>query len=62
MLADGNGDYARALGLELDATKFGMGRRSQRFSMVVDDGIVKELNIDSGKLDLSSAECALSQL
>jgi peroxiredoxin len=62
MLADGNGDYSRALGLELDATKFGMGKRGQRFSMVVEDGIVKELNVDSGKLDLSSAECALSQL
>ncbi len=62
MLADGNGDYTRALGLALDASKFGMGHRGQRFSMVVEDGIVKELNIDSGKLDLSSAECALSQL
>lgn len=62
MLADGNGEYTRALGLELDATKFGMGRRSQRFSMVVEDGVVRELNIDAGKLDVSSAECALSQL
>jgi peroxiredoxin len=62
MLADGNGDYTRALGLALDASKFGMGHRGQRFSMVVEDGIVKELNVDSGKLDLSSAECALSQL
>jgi peroxiredoxin len=62
MLADGNGDYTRALGLALDASKFGMGHRGQRFSMVVEDGIVRELNVDSGKLDLSSAECALSQL
>lgn len=62
MLADGNGDYTRALGLALDASKFGMGHRGQRFSMVVEDGVVKELNVDSGKLDLSSAECALSQL
>lgn len=62
MLADGNGDYTRALGLALDASKFGMGHRGQRFSMVVEDGIVRELNVDSGKLDLSSAECALAQL
>src|SRR3970040_1616501 len=44
MLADGNGDYTRALGLELDATGFGMGRRGKRFSMIVDDGVVRELN------------------
>ncbi|HEX7080297.1 MAG TPA: peroxiredoxin [Gammaproteobacteria bacterium] len=63
MLADGNGDYARALGLELDATKFGMGRRSQRFSMIVDDGVVTQLNIEpAGQFGVSSAETALSQL
>ena len=43
MLADGNGEYARALGLELDASKFGMGQRSKRFSVIVDDGVVKQL-------------------
>src|SRR5215813_2464208 len=46
MLADGNGEYARALGLELDATKFGMGQRSKRFSMIVKDGVVTQLNIE----------------
>ena len=45
MLADGNGDFTRALGLEMDASKFGMGKRSQRYSMVVKDGVVKQLNV-----------------
>lgn len=63
MLADGNGEYAKALGLELDASKFGMGHRSQRFSMVVDNGVVKELNVEApGKFEVSTAECALGQL
>jgi peroxiredoxin len=63
MLADGNGEYAKALGLELDASKFGMGRRSQRFSMIVENGVVKELNVEApGKFEVSTAECALSQL
>ena len=57
MLADGNGEYARALGLELDATKSGMGTRSRRFSMVVEDGLVKELNVENpGEFKVSSAE------
>ena len=46
MLADGNGDYVRALGLELDASKFGMGQRGKRFSVIVDNGVVKQLNIE----------------
>ena len=63
MLADGNGDYARALGLELDASKFGMGKRSKRFSIIVDDGVVKALNIEPpGEFGVSSAEAALKQL
>lgn len=63
MLADGNGDYARALGLELDASGFGMGRRSQRFSMVVDNGIIKELNVEAPReFKVSTAECVLGQL
>lgn len=63
MLADGNGDYARALGLELDASKFGMGQRSKRFSMIVEDGVVKTLNIEPpGEFGVSSAEAALQQL
>jgi len=63
MLADGNGEYARALGLEMDASKFGMGTRSQRFSMIVEDGVVKQLNIEPpGQFGVSSAETALQQL
>ena len=57
MLADGNGDFTRALGLEMDATKFGMGKRSQRYSMLVKDGVVKALNVEEpGAFDVSSAE------
>jgi peroxiredoxin len=63
MLADGNGEYARALGLELDASKFGMGTRSKRFSVIVDNGVVKQLNIEPpGEFGVSSAEAALKQL
>lgn len=63
MLADGNGDYAKALGLEMDGRGYGMGTRSQRFSVIVDNGVVKQLNIEPpGKFDVSSAECALKQL
>ena len=63
MLADGNGEYARALGLELDATKFGMGMRGKRFSVIVDNGVVKALNIEPpGEFGVSSAESALKQL
>jgi peroxiredoxin len=63
MLADGNADYTKALGLELDATGFGMGLRSQRFSVIVDDGVVTHLNIDpAGQFGLSSAETILEQL
>jgi peroxiredoxin len=63
MLADGNGDFTRALGLEMDATKFGMGKRSQRYSMVVDNGVVKILNVEApGAFEVSSADHILSQL
>ena len=63
MLADGNGDFTRALGLEMDATKFGMGRRSQRYSMVVDNGVVKQLNVEEpGSFSVSSAEHMMGQL
>ena len=63
MLADGNGEYARALGLELDASKFGMGMRGKRFSVIVDDGVVKALNVEpAGEFGVSSAEAALKQL
>jgi glutaredoxin/glutathione-dependent peroxiredoxin len=56
MLADGNGEYTKALGLELDGSKFGLGSRSKRFSMIVDNGTVKELNVDEGKYELTGAE------
>ncbi|MGD0192409.1 MAG: peroxiredoxin [Rhizomicrobium sp.] len=63
MLADGNGDFTRALGLEMDASKFGMGKRSQRFSMLIDDGVVKQLNVEEpGAFSVSSAEHILQQL
>jgi peroxiredoxin len=63
MLADGNGDYTRALGLELDASGFGMGKRSQRFSMVVKDGVVTQLNVEAPReFKVSTAECMLGQL
>jgi glutaredoxin/glutathione-dependent peroxiredoxin len=57
MLGDGNGDFTRALGLEFDASKFGMGRRSQRYSMIVEDGVVKSLNVEQpGAFEVSSAD------
>ncbi|MEB2345475.1 MAG: peroxiredoxin [Deltaproteobacteria bacterium] len=63
MAADGNGEWTRALGLELDASRFGMGTRSQRFAMVVDDGVVRSLAVDvGGKLEVSSAEAILRSL
>jgi glutaredoxin/glutathione-dependent peroxiredoxin len=63
MLADGNADYTKALGLEMDASGFGMGIRGQRFSVVVDDGVVKQLNIEpKGEFQVSSAEHVLTQL
>jgi len=63
MLADGNGDFTRAVGLELDGSRFGMGKRSQRYSMIVDDGVVTELNVEQGgEFKVSSAEYMLAQL
>ncbi|MDA9599025.1 peroxiredoxin [bacterium] len=62
MLADGNGTFTEALGLVLDGTGFGMGARSQRFAMVVDDGEVTLLNVDVGALEASSAEAILAAL
>ena len=62
MLADGNAEFTAALGLELDGTGFGMGKRSQRFAMVVDDGVVSMLNVDAGALEGSSAEAVLAAL
>jgi peroxiredoxin len=64
MLADGSGDFARALGLELDLTKAGLGKRSQRYSMLVDNGVVKTLNVEAqpGQVEGSSAESMLRAL
>ena len=63
MLADGNGAFTKALGLELDASGFGMGTRSQRYSMLVEDGKVTQLNVeDGGAYEVSSAEYMLGQL
>ena len=63
MLADGNGDFTRALGLELDGSRFGMGKRSQRYSMLVDNGVVKALNVEEGgAFSVSSAEHILTQI
>lgn len=63
MLADGNGEFAEKLGLSMDATGFGMGKRSQRYSMIVKDGQVRELNVEApGDFRVSSAEHMLSQL
>jgi glutaredoxin/glutathione-dependent peroxiredoxin len=63
MLADGNAEYTKALGLEMDATGFGMGTRGQRFSLVIDNGVVKQVNVEAkGEFKVSSAEHALTQL
>ena len=63
MLADGNGEFAEALGLTMDASGFGMGKRSQRYSMVVEDGVVKQLNVEEpGAYAVSGAETMLGQL
>jgi peroxiredoxin len=63
MLADGNADFAKAAGLEMDASGFGMGLRSKRYAMVVDDGTVKALHVEKpGAFEVSSAEYVLKQL
>lgn len=63
MIADGNGDFTRAVGLTLDGSGFGLGERSQRYAMVVDDGVVKQLNVEKGgAFEVSSAEAILGSL
>jgi len=62
MLADGNADFTTAIGLTLDGSGFGMGTRSQRFAMIVDDGVVSLLNVDQADLEGSSAEAILAAL
>jgi glutaredoxin/glutathione-dependent peroxiredoxin len=63
MVADGNADFAKALGLELDASGHGMGTRGKRFSMVVENGVVKQLNVEQpGAFEVSSADAMLKNL
>ena len=63
MMADGNGEFTRALGLTMDGTGFGLGERSQRFSAILENGVVTELNVEApGAFDVSSAEHMLGQL
>lgn len=63
MLADGNGEFAKAVGLEMDGSGFGLGTRGQRFSMIVNDGTVEQLNVEApGTFEVSSAEHMLGQL
>jgi len=64
MLADGSGDFARALGLELDLTKGGLGMRSKRYAMLVDNGVVKSLHVEAqpGQVEVSSADSLLRAL
>jgi len=63
MLADGNGDFAKAVGLTMDGAKFGMGTRGQRFSMLVRDGVVEQLNVEEpGAFNVSSADYMLERL
>lgn len=63
MMADGNGDLAKALGLTMDASGFGMGERGQRFSAIIENGAVAQLNVEApGAFEVSSAEYMLGQL
>jgi glutaredoxin/glutathione-dependent peroxiredoxin len=63
MLADGNGHYAKSLGLELDASGYGMGTRGQRFAIIVKDGVAEHVNVEApGQFKVSAAEHVLGQL
>ena len=63
MAADGNGEFAKALGLDFDGSKFGMGHRSQRFALIADNGVVTHLAVEApGKFEVSSAEAVLKAL
>ena len=63
MLADGNGAFAKAVGLEMDGSGFGMGSRSKRYSMIVENGVVKQLNVEGpGEFKVSAADFMLGQL
>ncbi len=63
MVGDGNGQFTKAIGLEMDGSGFGLGTRSQRYAMVVDNGVVKKLAVEApGKLEVSKAEAILASL
>ena len=63
MVGDGNGDFTKAVGLEMDASGFGLGKRSQRYAMIVENGVVKKLNVEApGKFEVSSAEAIMKAL
>jgi peroxiredoxin len=62
MLADGNADFAKAIGLTLDGSGFGMGTRSKRYAMIINNGIVEHIAVDEKGLEASSAESILEQL
>ncbi|MEQ8483091.1 MAG: peroxiredoxin [Pseudomonadales bacterium] len=63
MVADGNGEFTKKLGLEMDGSGFGLGTRSQRYAMIVEDGVVKKLAVEApGKFEVSSAEAVLGAL
>ena len=63
MVADGNADFTKAIGLEMDGSGYGMGTRSKRYSMLVDDGVVKQLNVEKpGAFEVSNAETMLKQV
>lgn len=63
MIADGNADFAKAVGLEMDGSGYGMGTRIKRFSMLVDNGVVKQLNVEKpGAFEVSNAETMLKQI
>jgi peroxiredoxin len=63
-LSDGNGEFAKALDMTLDGSGFGLGTRSKRYAMLVDDGVVKKLNVEevAGKAEVSGAENLLNQI
>lgn len=63
MVGDGNGEFTRAMGLEMDGSGFGLGMRSQRYAMIVEDGVIKALNVEQPRaFEVSSAEAVLKQL
>jgi peroxiredoxin len=63
MLADGNGDFSKAVGLTMDGTNYGMGTRASRYAMVIDNGVVKALNVEApGAFEVSSAEAIMKAL